>query len=136
VVTYPDRTIVKQLCVEALEGEITLDDFYARRPSSESRDRFLEQVLEDLEDGILHTPGRILRGGVDRRAWERSPEYFLIYLDSCLLDDRVSQHTSDDLLDCRAAVQASLTHPTKAGVKARVERCLARQERRWSGSGR
>ena len=123
--TYPDRTIVKQLCMEALEGEITLDDFYARRPSSESRDRFLEQVLEDLEDGILHTPGRLLRGGLNRRAWERSREYLLIYLDLCLLDASGSSPSDADLLRCRAAIDASLTRETKESVKAGVERCLA-----------
>jgi hypothetical protein len=125
VVTYPDRTTVKQLCVEALEGEIWLDDFYARRDSLGSPGAFLEQVLDDIEDGIEHTPGRLLRGGLNRRAWERSREYLLIYLDLCLLDASGSSHSDADLLGCRAAIDASLTRETKESVKAGVERCLA-----------
>ena len=123
MVTEPDRSAVRQLCTEVLAGHITLDDFYARRP--EGLDAFLELVLDDLEDGILHTPGRFFRGGLDRPAWERSPEYFTVYLDCCLLGDLGAQHTSAELLRCRTVIDGSLSEPTRERIQEAVERCLA-----------
>ena len=121
-VLVPD--VVRQLCAEVLAGRLSLDAFEARRPSAGS-DPFLQQVLEDLEDGIEHTPSRWLGGGVDRRAWERSPEFLAVYLDCCLLGARTAAHSADDLLQWRATIDASCTRrPTRAIVERSVELCL------------
>jgi hypothetical protein len=126
MVSATDRQLVAQLCSEVLAGEITLDAFYERRPSP--GDPFLDQVLEDLEDAIQHTPSRLLRGGVDRPAWERSPERRLVVLDHALLGECGPEHGADALLRCRSAIDDAFEDPpTDDEIREGVRVCLAQR---------
>lgn len=70
----PARAEIVAMCERALAGEITLDEFWETWPEA-ANDPALRPVREALEDGITHTPSHLLRRGVDRAAWRRSPEY-------------------------------------------------------------
>jgi hypothetical protein len=123
MVNDPDRAIVRQLCAEVLAAEISLDDLQARRPAKPS-DPFLEQVLDDLEDAVEHTPGRLLRRGPDQAAWKRSPEYLTVYADWCLLDERTAGVSGDELLRWRAAIEAAPAIVSTDDVQRKVDSLL------------
>lgn len=125
MVTATNRRLLLELCAEVLRGGISLEDFEARRPSPEPANHLVAQVVEDLEDGLVHTPSR-LRGGVDRRAWQRSTEHTLVYLDYWLLSLCQPEHTDAELLRCRSAIEDSFEHPLgKDELRRQVERCLS-----------
>lgn len=79
------RQTFESLCTRALEGTISLDDFYREWPSGGERDAFSQTLHDDLEDAIQHTPGTWFAGKVDAIKWKQCPEYFVIYLDLQLL---------------------------------------------------
>jgi hypothetical protein len=70
----PPREQLISMCERALAGNISLDEFWETWPE-ETSDPALAPIREALEEGIAHTPSRLFRGGVDTRAWRRSPEY-------------------------------------------------------------
>jgi CHAD domain-containing protein len=70
----PSRVAIISMCERALAGEISLDEFWETWPEP-TKDPALAPAREALEEGITHTPSRLLRRGVDHKAWRASPEY-------------------------------------------------------------
>jgi hypothetical protein len=77
---------IKSLCRDALAGNLKVDEFYSKWPKSADDNSFLQKVYTDVEDGIQHTPGHLLKGGIDFERWEKSDLYLRIYLDLSLLE--------------------------------------------------
>ena len=63
---------VKDLCRDALGGKIKLEEFYIRWPKAADTSSFLRQIYDDIEDGIQHTPGYLLKEGLNHEAWTKS----------------------------------------------------------------
>jgi hypothetical protein len=77
--------IVESLCRRALEGALSLDDFYQEWPCRPEKGSFWGTLYDDLEDAIQHAPGTWFAGKVDLPKWQDSWEYFVICLDLQLL---------------------------------------------------
>ena len=118
------KSVVAGICSKALEGKLSLDEFYKIWPQSAFNMPFYDQIYTDLEEGIEHTPGFFLKQGVDYAAWIDSDEYLKIYLDSVLLD---CDKSAAELLQCRAFVlrQKNLTQEI---VRNRVKEYFSRSE--------
>lgn len=99
-----DRAILLALCELALRGELSLDQYHAAIPES-FPDGFLQEIAEDIEDGVEHAPGRWLRGGVDITRWIDSHEYLTLYLDRLLLRSTCGNR---ELAEVRQRVLADL----------------------------
>jgi hypothetical protein len=78
------KEVIAKICEDALQGRITLDDFYGRWPVEADQFEPLRVIFKDLEDGITHTPGMIFSKEIDMMAWEKSDSYKKI--DRHLLD--------------------------------------------------
>lgn len=83
---HEDVTAITNLCRDALAGKLKIDQFYSKWPKSAEGKSFLQEVYGDLEDGIQHTPGHLLKGGIDFDKWQQSEFYVKIYLDLSLLE--------------------------------------------------
>jgi hypothetical protein len=70
----PPKKVLISLCERALAGDIWLDELERIWPEP-AEDPNLASLGEALEDAITHTPGYLLRRGINVRAGERSPEY-------------------------------------------------------------
>jgi hypothetical protein len=70
----PKRDVLISLCERVLSAQMTLDEFERTWPEP-VENACLVPLREALEDGIEHTPGYLIRRGVNIRAWQRSPEY-------------------------------------------------------------
>jgi hypothetical protein len=73
-VADPDRDGLISLCEQVLSAEITLDDLQRAWPDPVENPS-LARLREALEDGIEHTPGYWFRPGVNKRRWQKTPEY-------------------------------------------------------------
>ena len=72
------KETILRICDEALEGRITLDEFYDRWPCGTDSQSEFRTVFLDLEDGITHSPGKFFSKGVDMPEWERSGAFWKI----------------------------------------------------------
>lgn len=112
--------VVRHICDDALKGDLKLTEFYSLWPEGANIDSFLEQVYEDIEDLIQHTPASLFGGRIDFARLHNSQAYLTVYLDRILLN-----HSSptDKLWECRRIVlnQGGLD---KEGVKQLARRCL------------
>jgi hypothetical protein len=79
------RDTLEVLCIRALEGVISLDDFYRAWPCNKDKGSFCKVLYDDLEDAIQHTPGTWFAGKIDLSKWKQCYEYFVVYLDLLLL---------------------------------------------------
>lgn len=83
-------SIVRDLCSDALDGKITLEEFYRRWPKKTDTSQLFCQIYDDIEEGIQHAPGYILKKGINYEAWRRSYSYLVLYLDAALLGSNIS----------------------------------------------
>ena len=95
---------MESLCTRALEGTLSLEEFYREWPGHPEEGSFLGSVFDDLEDGVQHAPGTWLAGNIDLQKWKKSWEYLVICLDLQLLQ---SGKDPDQLLEVRAEVLAA-----------------------------
>ena len=95
------RAEVAALCELALKAELSLDAFFERWPSGATDDVFLEQVFEDLEEGVEHAPFHFFSATLNERAWRESIEYVRLRVDIALLRE---PDPSSRLLECRTRV--------------------------------
>lgn len=79
------RGTLTLLCSKALQGSLSLEDFYAEWPDDISDSEFASLLYEDIEDGVQHYPGHLFTGKPDTKAWESSQMYMSLYLDKQLL---------------------------------------------------
>jgi hypothetical protein len=91
-------------------GTLTLTDFYEiERPhASPVLDAFLDNLYEDLEAAVEHTPGGWLRKKVDHDRWRRRFEYHRLELDGLLLDYLASGGSPAKAITVRAAIEPLL----------------------------
>ena len=78
------RLQVAELCCQAANGGITIDEFYRRWPttSTDSEDSdFAQQIFEDLEEGIQHFPAKLFSGAPDYQTWYASDLYRRLIVD-------------------------------------------------------
>jgi hypothetical protein len=128
MVTPSDLGALRQLCHEVLAAELSYAEFSARVATIDCHDEFIRGVVNDLEEGVLHTPSHLLSRRVDRPAWMRSPEYFDVYLDCYLLEYEPAQATGD-LLRCKRVVDAAFTRrPSETDIRLAVDRCLGGED--------
>ena len=94
------RNQLKTLIRRALQGEITISNLFEEAPQ-EIDDPLTATILEHLEAGIEHTPGKLFSGQIDYEAWEASPEYRQLFFDLRILESTV---TADESLKWIKAV--------------------------------
>ncbi len=73
------------MCLRALEGSISIDEFYNKWPVDLCSSELAELIYEDLEDGIQHFPAKILSGKPDDESWKSSDMYRRILIASEIL---------------------------------------------------
>lgn len=79
------RKIVLDLCRRALKGNLTADQFYeAWRPEIDAMGSYSE-IYDDLEEGVLHFPGKLFSRKPDYSVWLETDMYKVLYLDELLL---------------------------------------------------
>ena len=93
-----------------LGGKIKLEEFYIRWPKAADTSSFLRQIYDDIEDGIQHTPGYLLKEGLNHEAWTKSYSYLAVYLDLSLLSLNV---TFEQLEEHRQTILESKPESTK-----------------------
>lgn len=97
--------LLARLCSRAITADIGLDELTREQPDGLDH-RLLQSIWEDLADAVEHTPGRWPGGGVDRKAWERSPQYVQLLIDRALLLRVQESGDFDRLADCHEQLTA------------------------------
>jgi hypothetical protein len=92
---------VRMLCNKALEGTLGLKEFWDLWPEDADAIPFLNQIKEDIEDGVEHLPGTWITKKILYEEWQKMREYFVLYLDSVLLN---FDKSADELAKCRVFV--------------------------------
>lgn len=113
---------VFDLCQQAVKGVLTLDDFHRMWPQDARANLFLQQVFEDIQDGVEHFPGFWLSGKPDIQSWLRSEMYFTLCIDLILLRHVVEREASQ-LLQCRKAMLEMKPFSADT-LEDEVRRCL------------
>lgn len=117
------RETIRELCAQALEGKLTLEDLHAKWPVLGEPDPFYEQVFDDLQDGVEHFPAKFWSGEVDHDGWRASSRYLRLYLDSLLLR-RAGNRSNQELRRCREKVVQGQGF-TSGRIEEHVSDCLS-----------
>lgn len=78
-----NRRIVLSLINQALVGELELKKLYKAWPEEVQGDEFYEEIYDDIERVVEHTPRSFVRDG--KFSFESSMDYVLLKLDELLL---------------------------------------------------
>lgn len=81
---------VIQLCELALDGKISLDEFYDKWPVDANNRKLFKEIHFDLEDGIEHLPGKWFTDEIDWVFWKKTNMYWTIYIDSKILGSQLN----------------------------------------------
>jgi len=92
---------VRNICGMALQGALSLDDFFRQWPQDAKNDVLFQKIHEDIEDAVEHFPASWRTGKPDYENWENSHTYLVLYLDSILLN---YGRSSEELLRAREAI--------------------------------
>jgi hypothetical protein len=74
-----------QTSVGALEGSISGDAFYRELQEPHDESQLYRIVYEDLEEGVLHFPGKFWSKKPDWPAWKQSEMFRRIAVDEAVL---------------------------------------------------
>ncbi len=118
----PFTAKVFDLCQQAIKGVLTLDDFLRMWPQDARANLFLQQVFEDIEDGVEHFPGFWFSGKPDIQSWLRSEMYLTLCIDLILLK-HVDEREASQLLQCRKAM-LEMKPFSEYMLEDEVRRCL------------
>ena len=113
--------MVREICIEALEVRLQLQEISDRWPEDANTHGFLRKIHADVEDAVEHTPGYFFKKGVNRDAWVHSDMYLTLLLDVALLE----MDSDFERLDvCRERLLKS-KHLAPGNVRERVRECLS-----------
>jgi len=79
------RKILIELCREVLQGNLDIEEFFARWPDEIPKTPFVSALFDDLEDGVEHFPGHWFSGEKNFQAWESSDMAYRLGVDTQLL---------------------------------------------------
>jgi hypothetical protein len=97
------RHQIAELCDEAANGLLTIEQFYARWPEDLCKQGIAQLIYEDLEDGVQHFPGKLFSALPDYESWKSSEMYKRIIVDREIL--KLDQ-SEDQLIELRHSLLA------------------------------
>jgi hypothetical protein len=124
----PDQQTVSaltELFEKALQGGLGVKQLYSAWPGAMNDEPVMPVFFEDILDGVEHTPDPKHWG-----EWRKTCEYWLMYLDLCLLRSR-SDVTI--IANCRDSLENKLgpwRDLTEQSVVKVVEQCVEGSSRR------
>lgn len=81
-----DRRLVAQLLDGAIDGRLTIEEFYKQWPEQHQEETLLSIIYEDIEEGVQHFPAKLLSGAPDRAVWTASDMYRRLRVDREVLN--------------------------------------------------
>lgn len=69
------KSIVAKICRRALDGSMTIEEFYEQWPNGQEDSEFARLVYGDIEDGVQHFPAKLISGKPDYELWRSSDIY-------------------------------------------------------------
>lgn len=66
---------IERICREAIEGSMSIEEFYRQWPDELKESKFARLIYEDIEDGIQHFPAKLVSGKPDQKVWLSSDMY-------------------------------------------------------------
>jgi hypothetical protein len=118
---------IAQMCIQAINGSITIDEFYRLWPEELHESYLAKLIYEDLEDGIQHFPAKIFSGKPDYESWKSSVMYRRILINSESLKTNLSE---SEVKDVRHSLLSESKLPL-ADIPARVSR-LSEERKKWA----
>jgi len=81
-----DKQLVQQMLDAALDGRLTIDEFYKQWPEQPRGEQLLSLIYDDIEEGVQHFPAKLFSGAPDRAVWVASDMYRRLLVDRDLLN--------------------------------------------------
>ena len=112
---------ISKLLQSAIDGTLQLETLESEWAKIAAKDELPEVLLDDLRDGVQHTPGHLFSGKIDLKTWRGMREHAVLVCDLLLvpfLQDRIEWN------NLRVKVIENLDGYSYEAVEAKVSEIL------------